>query len=250
MVRSPQSDHNEPFGTVASENRLVSPRRGVYWVAPVVTGLLVFSNSGAQAQNQTLDPMLTFEASATTVRAHVQGGLNAVSERNLFWNFSDTVAPGSEFDADADWLELYTKPGLSFEKTLDGGRVRYGKGTAVASYTLGTDAYDFGPTGRATLEEAYLGLRTQGAWALDVSLGPRELKLDTGMLVANGGSSGFERGALKFRPRKAWKKAAIGRISAGHVTTWPPTNAPPPMARTPSRGLTCGTTTLRAAFWA
>ncbi len=162
--------------------------------------------------------MLIHEANGMTVRGHLQFGLNMVSERNLFWNFADTVAPGSGFDADADWLELYTKPGLSVENILGGGQVLYGKGSVVASYTFGTDAYDFGRTGRVTLEEAYIGLLTRGDWALDVSLGPRELKLGTGMLIANGGASGFERGALKFGPRKAWKRAVIGRASAGHVT--------------------------------
>ncbi|WP_343117455.1 alginate export family protein [Ostreiculturibacter nitratireducens] len=172
------------------------------------------------AQAQDRDPMLLYEANGITVRGHLQFGLNAVSERNLFWNFSDTVAPGSGFDPDADWLEVYVKPGLSFEKSLDGGSVFYGKASAVGSYTFGTDAYDFGDTGRVTLEEAFLGFRTQPPEGLsfDVSFGPRELKLGTGMLIANGGSSGFERGALKFGPRKAWEMAAIGRISGSGFT--------------------------------
>lgn len=180
----------------------------------------ILATTTCVAQAQDRDPMLVYEANGTTVRGHLQFGLNAVSERNLFWNFSDTVAPGSGFDPDADWLELYVKAGLSFEKALDGGSAVYGKATAVASYTIGTDAYDFGNTGRVTLEEAYLGFRTQASEGLsyDLSLGPRELKLGTGMLIANGGSSGFERGALKFGPRKAWEMAAIGRVSGSGFT--------------------------------
>lgn len=38
------------------------------------------------------------------------------------------------------------------------------------------------------------------------------------MLIANGATSGFERGALKFGPRKAWEAAVIGRLSSGGVT--------------------------------
>ncbi len=38
------------------------------------------------------------------------------------------------------------------------------------------------------------------------------------MLISNGGSSGFERGALKFGPRKAWEMAAIARLSGGAMT--------------------------------
>lgn len=164
--------------------------------------------------------MLLYDANGATVRGHLQFGLNAVSEGNLFWNFSDTVAPGSGFDPDASWLETYVKAGLSFEKGLDGGGSLYGKASFVSSYTMGTDAYDFGDTGRTTIEEAYLGFRTQtpGGLSFDLSLGPRELKLGTGMLIANGGSSGFERGALKFGPRKAWERAAIGRVSGNGWT--------------------------------
>jgi hypothetical protein len=44
------------------------------------------------------------------------------------------------------------------------------------------------------------------------------LTLGSGMLIANGGTSGFERGALKLGPRKAWEVAAIGRLSNGNVS--------------------------------
>jgi len=37
------------------------------------------------------------------------------------------------------------------------------------------------------------------------------------MLVASGASIGFERGALKFGPRKAWEMAAVGRLSRAGV---------------------------------
>ena len=183
-------------------------------------GALALAATGTAANAQTDDPMVLYDANGMKVRMHLQFGLNAVSERNLFWDFSDTVAPASGFDPDTDWLEVYVKPGLSFEKALDGGAVLYGKASAVGSYTSGTDAYDFGDIGRVTLEEAYLGYRTQATDGLsfDISLGPRELRLGTGMLIANGGSSGFERGALKFGPRKAWEMAAIGRVSGGGLT--------------------------------
>ena len=126
--------------------------------ACVIAAVFVVFTATQAASAQDRDPMLLHEGDGTTVRMHLQFGVNAVSERNLFWNFSDTIAPGSGFDPDADWLEVYVKPGLSFETALDTGPVLYGKLSGVASYTFGTDAYDFGDTGRATLEEAYLGL--------------------------------------------------------------------------------------------
>ncbi|OWY14228.1 hypothetical protein B6V73_16675 [Thioclava sp. JM3] len=189
-------------------------RRGVA-SALTATSIALASITAASAQDR--DPTILYESNGTTVRTHLQAGVNAVSEQNLFWDFADSFAPGAGFNADKNWLEFYIKPGVSFEKTLDSGQVFYGKLSAVASYTLGTDAYDYGDTGRTTIEEAYLGLRMQQTEGMgfDFSLGPRELKLGTGMLIANGGSSGFERGALKFGPRKAWEMAAIGKITQG-----------------------------------
>ena len=179
---------------------------------------IVASANIAHAESH--DPMLFYESDRTTVRGHLQFGLNAVGETNVFWNFSNTVAPGADFDTDPNWLEAYIKPGLSFITAFDNGLTFYGRGSAVASYTAGTDAYDFGDTGRITLEEAHLGFQTRLAEEvlLDLSFGPRELRLGSGMLIANGGSSGFERGALKFGPRKAWEMAFLGRLTTGGFT--------------------------------
>ena len=153
------------------------------------------------------------------VRWHFQGGLNLVSETNLFWNFASVYAPGVDFNSDETWLEGYVKPGVSFDKTFPAAElVLYGKLSGVASRTWGTDAFNGRDGNAITLEEGYLGFRTTNRPAnLDVSLGPRELKLGTGMLIANGGSSGFERGALKFGPRKAWKQAAIARLETNRL---------------------------------
>ncbi|PHP65367.1 hypothetical protein CSC94_19795 [Zhengella mangrovi] len=164
--------------------------------------------------------MLLHDANGLVIRAHFQAGINGVVERNLFWDLASTFAPTSGYDSDANWLEFYVKPGLSFDYSLANGGTFYGKLTGVGSYTSGTDAYAEGNTGRITLEEGYLGYKTAdlGGVRLDMSVGPRELKLGTGMLVANGASSGFERGALKLGPRKAWEMSAIGRIYSGGAT--------------------------------
>lgn len=69
--------------------------------------------------------------------------------------------------------------------------------------------------GREIDREGYLGYRSEfhGDWSLETSLGPRPLVLGTGMLVANGGGDGFERGALKFGPRDAWEMAGLLGVS-------------------------------------
>lgn len=162
--------------------------------------------------------MLLYDNDGLVVRAHLQAGINGVAEQNLFWNFADTFAPSTSYDPNKQWLEGYVKPGLSFSKDLDGGLNVYGKGSFVTSGTMGIDAYDIGNTGSTTLEEAYLGLNVEnGQSAVDLSFGPREFKAGTGMLIANGGNSGFERGALKFGPRKAWKASALGRLNFGDL---------------------------------
>lgn len=174
--------------------------------------LIVLGAGSAAAQQP--DPMLLHGQNGLTVRGHFQAGLNLVGERNLFWDLARTFAPASGYDPDKVWLEGYIKPGLSFEKVLAHHQIFYGKASAVLSGTRGIDAYDTGNTGRLTLEEAYLGYRVAvpAGVSVDFSGGARELVLGTGMLIANGGSSGFERGALKFGPRKAWERAGIARL--------------------------------------
>ena len=184
----------------------------------LIFGLATVTASPVGAQQN--DRTTLVARDGLTVRWHLQAGLNAVAERNLYWDLAATTAPLSGFDPDANWLEGYAKAGISFELGQEGDAVFYGKLSAVTSYTWGTDAFDRGNTGATTLEEAYLAVRgTTGAGlGYDLSLGPRELTLGTGMLIANGGTSGFERGALKFGPRKAWERALIGRLSYGGFT--------------------------------
>jgi hypothetical protein len=166
------------------------------------------------ADAQDPDRLLFYDDNGLKLRGHFQSGLNAVAENNLFWDLAATTAPGNGFDPDTEWLEGYIKPGLSFEYQPEAGPVVYGKLSAVSSYTWGTDAFDTGDTGATTLEEAYLAIRSDLSTSLayDLSLGPRELTLGSGMLIASGAASGFERGALKFGPREAWEMAAIGRL--------------------------------------
>lgn len=164
--------------------------------------------------------MVLHSSDGLTIRAHIEAGLNAVAEQNLFWNLASTTAPSANFNPNQSWLEGYVKPGISWTGNLDYGLIAYGKLSGVASGTLGIDAFGAGNIGRVTLEEGYLGLRTRdttGSW-FDVSVGPREFKAGSGMLLANGGTSGFERGALKLGPRKAWEFAALGRVGYSGFT--------------------------------
>ena len=116
---------------------------------------------------QEKDPMVVYKSDDTTVRTHLQFGLNLVAERTLFWDLAAVTAPSADFDPDTEWLEVYVKPGLSFQRRLETGAILYGKFSAVASYTWGTDAFDTGDEGDGTLEEYYLGL---GSGPIDFGL--------------------------------------------------------------------------------
>ena len=183
----------------------------------VLVGLLAcVTNSHAQEQKQEQKPStLLWESEHTTVNWQAEGGLNLVAEYNLFWDLSRVYDPAANFGPDTHWLEGYLKPGVNFVHTMDNAEI-HGLVSVVGSFTRGTDAFDATNKGATTLESGYIGLRGRGAqprW--DVSVGPRELLLGDGMLIATGGESGFERGALKFGPRKAWKHATIARFPVG-----------------------------------
>lgn len=60
------------------------------------------------------DPMVLLDRDGFILRAHLQAGLNAVAEQNLFWNYAESFGPSTGFDPNAKWLEGYVKPGLSF----------------------------------------------------------------------------------------------------------------------------------------
>jgi hypothetical protein len=187
-------------------------------VAPAF--FFVGSVAATVATAQENDPWLLYDANGTTVRATLQFGANLVSEANLFWNLSDLAAPGSGFDPDATWLEVYVSPGLTFETALGNGATLYGRLSVVGPYTSGTDAFDTGDVGDWTLEDAYAGLRIPlGTDAeLDLSFGAQPLRLGTGMLISDGGADGFERGALKFGPRRAWELAGVAEVSISDFT--------------------------------
>lgn len=80
--------------------------------AGLSVGIVLLANAAA-AQDR--DPMLFHDRDGLTVRGHLQFGLNAVVERNLFWDLAATTNPASGFDPDTSWLEGYVKPGISFQ---------------------------------------------------------------------------------------------------------------------------------------
>jgi hypothetical protein len=173
-----------------------------------------------QADAQNRDPFLLAQSDDWEVRARVEAGINLVAEHNLFWEFAETVAGNSDFDSDGEWAEFYVKPGIAFKYGPGDRMTLYGAASVVVSTTVGTDAFAASNTGQATVEELYLGLRhgDEKATRFDVSFGAREWKAGTGMLLSNGGSNGFSRGALKLGPRRAWRVAGLATVASGGVS--------------------------------
>lgn len=188
--------------------RMVSNCSHVCALANVLVLLSAFIHLGVSAKDD-----LSF-------KTNLQTGINLVSEDNLFWNLSETFTPDVDYSTSTTYLEGYLKPSSSFNYLQD-DTVWYGKGSIVLSYTAGTDPYDAGDNGETTLEEAYLGYKIgiRDDVSVDISLGARELKLGSGMLISNGGVSGFERGALKLGPRKAWERSAMFKVKSGEWNT-------------------------------
>lgn len=190
---------------------LSSARRRAMPGMPIAAGLIaacVATAPVAHGQDS------TSESSDTEINYTFDGGINAVAEENLYWNLADRFAPSANFDSDTQWLEVYAKPGVEITHNADQALQFYGGFSVVASATLGTDAFDQKNTSRLTIEEAYVGFRTGTVETgqFDLSVGAQELKLGTGMLISNGASNGFERGAVKLGPRKAWERTIIGRF--------------------------------------
>lgn len=142
----------------------------------------------------------------------IEAGGQLAIEDNLYWG----LTPGS-FNPDREWWEYYIEPNLRYEIEISEEVKLFGNLSAVGSGTLEYDAYDTGNTGRLTTEEAYLGINYQfpGDKTFKLSVGAQEFSIGNSMLISNGSSNGFDRGALKLGPRKAWEMAAIGRVDVG-----------------------------------
>ncbi|WP_345005654.1 hypothetical protein [Snuella lapsa] len=174
--------------------------------------LVLFYSNNVYSQEK--KELIFHNSEKLKIQGHAQFGVNAVAETNLFWDLADV--PELDFNSDTQWLESYIKSGISLINKTGTHSSLYLKVSAVGSYTMGTDAFDAKNTGKITLENAHIGykFKISDSTFVDASIGSRELKLGTGMLISNGASSGFERGALKFGPRKAWEKSAIVEVTS------------------------------------
>lgn len=122
-----------------------------------------------------------------------------------------------------NWLELGFEPQLSLETPLGGGTF-FGKLSAVYTNTFGDDpsglTIGLDGTHDWTLEQGNIGWKTGDLFSgleddtFSISIGNQDYLIGTGLLIADGGGDGAERGGWYLGMRKAFKNSAIVRLAS------------------------------------
>jgi hypothetical protein len=150
----------------------------------------------------------------------VEVGLQAVVGYNAFWGLADVYAPAENYKEDSVWGEGYVEPGVTWRGDL-GSDVRLrARASGMGSITVGSDIFASVDESAITLEDAVIGLSAGDAakgFQLDISGGSQPFRIGSGMLIADGGVDGFERGVLIFGPRQAWALTGVVRASYKNV---------------------------------
>jgi hypothetical protein len=126
--------------------------------------------------------------------------------------------------ADTDsWAELGFEPQLAFETPLGRGTF-FGKLSAVYTNTFSDDAsgltIGLDDTDEITLEQGHVGWRMSDLFpgleedTFSISIGRQDYVIGSGLLIADGGGDGGERGGWYLGMRKAFRTSAIARISS------------------------------------
>ncbi len=160
-----------------------------------------------------------------TDRVSVLGSLSAgfapfVSSNNAFH-----PPPGSinaTLPSNPDWAEAYVEPGISAAYRLAHHAYLYGGFSYLESGTIGTDYFGSPHTWYGLPEELYAGLRFThlfgGDATIDGSYGQQNYVNGGGMLLANGATNGFDRGAAYVSPRSAWLQAGLLKATEGDLS--------------------------------
>lgn len=121
------------------------------------------------------------------------------------------------------WLELGFEPQLSLEAPLGKGTF-FGKLSAVFTDTFGDDASGLtigaDDTHDASIEQGHVGWRMSDLFpgltedVFSIAVGRQDYTIGTGLLIADGGGDGGDRGGWYLGMRKAFKQSAIARIAS------------------------------------
>jgi hypothetical protein len=121
------------------------------------------------------------------------------------------------------WLELGFEPQLSLETPLGGGTL-FGKLSAVYTNTFGEDASGLTigaeDTHDLSIEQGHIGWKKGDLFTgleddvFSLSIGRQDYVIGTGLLIADGGGDGGDRGGWYLGMRKAFKNSAIARLAS------------------------------------
>ena len=122
-----------------------------------------------------------------------------------------------------NWMELGFEPQLSLEMPLGKGTF-YGKLSAVFTDTFGEDASGLtigaDDTHDASVEQGHIGWKMSDLFSgleddtFSLSIGRQDYVIGTGLLIADGGGDGGDRGGWYLGMRKAFKNSAIARLAS------------------------------------
>jgi hypothetical protein len=126
--------------------------------------------------------------------------------------------------ADTDsWMELGFEPQLSLEAPLGKGTF-FGKLSAVYTNTFSDDASGLtvgaDDTHDLDIEQGHIGWRMSDLFpgltddVFSIAIGRQDYTIGTGLLIADGGGDGGNRGGWYLGMRKAFKNSAIVRIAS------------------------------------
>jgi Alginate export len=121
------------------------------------------------------------------------------------------------------WFELGFEPQLSLDAPLGKGTF-FGKLSAVYTNTFGDDASGLtigtDDTHDLRIEQGHIGWKMNALFSgleddvFSISIGRQDYVIGTGLLIADGGGDGGNRGGWYLGLRKAFKNSAIARISS------------------------------------
>jgi len=121
------------------------------------------------------------------------------------------------------WMELGFEPQLSLEAPLGKGTF-FGKLSAVYTNTFSDDASGLtvgtDDTHDLSIEQGHIGWRMSDLFpgltddVFSIAIGRQDYTIGTGLLIADGGGDGGDRGGWYLGMRKAFKNSAIARIAS------------------------------------
>jgi hypothetical protein len=121
------------------------------------------------------------------------------------------------------WFELGVEPRLTFELPVGRGTV-FGQLSGVYTNTFGDDAsgltIGLDSTDDITLEQAHIGWKVDDLFSgleedtFSIIGGRQDYRIGTGLLIADGGGDGGERGGWYLGMRKAFQESVIARLKS------------------------------------